>query len=140
MIVGVDPGYNGGICFLDETAEVFRVPLLKQKKHEYDTVAICELLASVEPSVLIIEQVTRPASLTRCMGLFEGIGLALGYEVGLVRPQVWKAALGLTRDKQMSIELARELWPELRKRVKRKNDDGLAEAALIAYYWREYEV
>lgn len=138
MIIGVDPGYNGGICFLGDRTEVFRMPLLKQKRHEYDAVAICSLLARVEDATVVIEHVTRPSVLTRCMGLFEGLALALGHEVALVRPQEWKAALGLNRDKQLSIDMARELWPELRSRIKTKRDDGLAEAALIAYYWREY--
>ena len=54
-----------------------------------------------------------------------------------VSPQAWKRDLGLSKDKERSRELATEIfgaeardtyWPL-------KKDDGLAEAALIAY-WR----
>jgi hypothetical protein len=52
----------------------------------------------------------------------------------LVTPQVWKKALGLDSDKQKSLDLARKLWPDAP--LKRKKDNGRAEALLLAYWLR----
>lgn len=88
-------------------------------------------------ALLVIEQVTRPASLTRCMGLLEGLGEALGYEVVTVRPQEWKRYFHLGPVKADSIALALKKWPSLAKTITKAGDDGLAEAALIAQWGRE---
>jgi hypothetical protein len=87
--------------------------------------------------MLVVEQVTRPASLTRCMGLLEGLGEALGYEVVTVRPQEWKRHFGLGPVKADSIALALKKWPSLKRTITKASDDGLAEAALIALWARE---
>lgn len=49
-----------------------------------------------------------------------------------VTPQKWKKELGLTKDKELSLEMARALWPKAPLHLKKHN--GRAEAALIAYY------
>ena len=51
-----------------------------------------------------------------------------------VRPQVWKKALGVTSDKNTSLALARELFPEAVLDLKKHH--GKAEALLIAEYAR----
>jgi len=52
-----------------------------------------------------------------------------------VTPQKWKGDLGLTRDKEDSLKLARELYPDAP--LTRKKDNGRAEALLIAGWWLE---
>lgn len=147
-VVGVDPGYSGAIAALGRGAPaVYRMPLLKQRKHAYHVVAICNILcqygtaemiqAAGPPPLLVIERVTRPSSLTRCMGLMEGLGEALGYDVVTVRPQEWKAYFGLGPAKTDSIALALKRWPSLRRTITKRGDDGLAEAALLALWGRE---
>lgn len=53
----------------------------------------------------------------------------------MVTPQVWKKALKLDSDKQKSLALARQLWPEAP--LKRQKDNGRAEALLMAYWLRK---
>lgn len=52
----------------------------------------------------------------------------------LVRPRAWKKDMGLTADKDESLDMARELWPAAP--LTRKKDNGRAEALLIAEWLR----
>lgn len=139
IICGVDPGRWGGIAFLGKKPSVVAMPAATG--HDYHITAITSLLyanARTE-SLLVIERVTRPAALTRCLGIFEGIGNALEYRVETVRPQEWKKHFQLHgSDKRQSMELAGELFPDLKDRFRRVTmDDGLADAILIAQYGKD---
>ena len=46
---------------------------------------------------------------------------------------MWKGYFGIS-DKDDSLDMARMFWPEAP--LKRKKDNNLAEALLIAEYWR----
>ena len=52
----------------------------------------------------------------------------------LVSPREWKKEMGLTSDKDDSLAMARELWPNAP--LARKKDNGRAEALLLAEFWR----
>lgn len=52
----------------------------------------------------------------------------------LVSPQKWKKDMGLSSDKNDSLELAREIWPIAP--LLRKLDNGRAEALLLAEWLR----
>lgn len=56
----------------------------------------------------------------------------------IVRPQVWKKDLGVTSDKQTSLELARRLWPNAP--LSRQKDHGVAEALLLAEWLKRREL
>jgi crossover junction endodeoxyribonuclease RuvC len=66
-------------------------------------------------------------------GAVQGAVAASGTPVALVRPEVWKASMGLTSDKEMCRQHATQLfgtdehWPL-------KKHNGRAEAALLAWY------
>jgi hypothetical protein len=55
----------------------------------------------------------------------------------LVTPQKWKKDMGLTSDKDLSLAMARELWPTAP--LSRKMDNGRAEALLMAEWLRKQE-
>lgn len=71
-------------------------------------------------------------------------GMAFGATIALaerthcpfhfVTPRVWKKALGLDSDKNRSLALARDLWPDAP--LARIKDNGRAEALLIAEWLR----
>jgi crossover junction endodeoxyribonuclease RuvC len=54
-----------------------------------------------------------------------------------VAPTTWKMTMGLSSDKKKSFALARQLFPSYSHLFDQKNDDGVAEAALLAYYGRQ---
>ena len=53
-------------------------------------------------------------------------------EVVMVTPQLWKKTLVLNSDKQLSLDMAREILPQAPLHLKKHN--GRAEALLIALY------
>ena len=137
-VMGVDPGVRGAIVVTrnGKRPRHWKMPMRTKDKHGYDIAHIAEIVRKERPDLLAVEHVTRPASLVRCMGLLEAIGVTLGIEVVTIRPQVWKRHYNLSTNKAESIKLAAKLWPKLGKSMKRKSDDGIAEAALIGEYAR----
>jgi len=67
-------------------------------------------------------------------GLVQGMAYGLQMKVVLVAPQTWKAAMGVTADKNTSLAKAREVFPDMQPYFRRKMDDGRAEAALIGLW------
>ena len=74
-------------------------------------------------------------------GIAFGMAIAIMERVNcpwmLVTPQKWKKELGLTADKDESLEMARKLWPNAP--LARKMDNGRAEALLMAEWLRKQE-
>lgn len=142
--IGIDPGQKGGIAMLNDhwepRASCHPMPLSADK--EIDVVAIHQLIAEwPSPRRVAIEKVasmpkqgvasvfTFGKGYGRVLGMLE----VVGYSYELVRPQVWKAALGVTADKGKAIATAKRMFPELAGTI--GNHDGMAEALLIAI-WR----
>lgn len=124
--------------------------------HDTDEVAIFEILNRVRPDLAILEHVSPrpPRGPGHGGGVVQEWALACGYSAlrsafrvwfmtagrppstHLVRPAIWKSGLGLTSDKEVSLVTAREEYPELADRLKRKKDEGRAEALLLLSYYR----
>ena len=72
-------------------------------------------------------------------GYIKGLLEAFQIPYELVRPQKWKKEFGITGDKNSSVEVCKRLFPgvSLRRTERcRKDDDGMAEALLMAEYAR----
>ena len=57
----------------------------------------------------------------------------------LVSPQKWKKYFGLNKDKQLSIDICKEIFPNVnlfRTPRCKKESDGMAESLLLAEYGR----
>ena len=153
-IVGIDPGMSGGVAVLapDGTLQALHdTPMLTLKvargtKQEYDIPGLCALLASYagpQAHVIIEEAQAMPGQGTRSMfqvglgmGVWLGILAALALPHTRVRPQVWKKALGLGKDKEASRLRAMQLFP--RAELRRTKDHGRAEALLLALYGQRH--
>ncbi len=148
-IVGIDPGANGAIAFIDSDDPYFKAAVwdLPRIAKQVDVRQVIELLKRIAPGMMVLEQ----------QQSFPGQGVqsafVLGVEFGqldvlcrlytnsyhLVRPARWKAALGLNREKEASRAMAQRLWPTLAEHVlARVRDEGRAEALLIAEYGRRF--
>ena len=67
------------------------------------------------------------------LGMLDSIGIP--YQP--INPQKWKKEFGLNSDKAASIEVCKRLYPNvslLRTERSKKEDDGMAEALLMATY------
>lgn len=138
--VGIDPGAKGAFAMLD-TGTVDVLPLDMEEftaamrrldpKH---TRVVLEHVSAM-PGQGVVSMFTFGAGWGRIMGVLDA--LRIPYE--LVRPQKWKKTFSVTSDKNSSIEVAKRLYPGIdlrRSERSRKDDDGLAEALLMAEYAR----
>jgi crossover junction endodeoxyribonuclease RuvC len=115
----------------------------KCKRNLMDLATIRDLIEEHNPDRCVLEKVAARSgqgvtSMFRFgQGFGEWQGLLTGLRVQFITPtpQSWKKTFGLSSDKNASLEMARELFPEKAKECFRlKKQDGVAEAALIAKF------
>ena len=146
IYVGIDPGFSGawgavdhngtyrGCGDLHHDSNVIHIDLVRD-----------DLLHAVrgDDFEVVIESVHampgQGVSSTFKFGKAFGQVIALAQMMNcpwhFVTPQKWKGDLGLTSDKEDSLNLARHLYPDAP--LTRKKDNGRAEALLIAGWWLE---
>lgn len=133
-ILGIDPGMTGAIAQISPMEAVWDMP---ETPHN-----IAALLATFDPAstVAYVERVSSMpgqgvASTFKFgygFGVLIGCLASRGIRYELVTPGVWKRAMGLSKDKSASRQLAQSLYPALASQLARARDDGRAEALLIA--------
>lgn len=154
LVMGVDPGLNGAIAFYNPTSREIKIydmpvtliPLGKNKKREINKDALSTIIGgyALDIEFAVVEKVGVMGGHEGTVSMFNfgfGAGLLSGVLAAnliptiYVLPSVWKSSLGLTSDKNESIDRARSMFsPEYHHYFKRKKDDGRAEAALLSYY------
>lgn len=154
--LGVDPGLSGGLALIetrDGAPPAFiaglRVPTIKNRgKSLIDARRLfvwLDDLGGIDQAV--IEQVgSRPGQGTvsaftfgRATGAVEAIAHMMADTVIWVTPAVWKRDLGLGKEKQGSLDLCRLRFGEaFTSQFRALADDGVAEAALLAYHAAGY--
>jgi len=151
-VLGIDPGLTGAFAIFSEwsnSVKVLDMPLKKNgKKKIVDGVAIAKALRPYvgQLKYAVIEDVhSMPAdgavsafSFGFGTGVVTGVLQALGIKIIKVKPAVWKAGMGLSRVKNDSLVMARELFPDHKDFFKFKKHDGRAEAALMAVFAMRY--
>ncbi len=148
--IGLDPGFKGAIAIIHEDGvKVIDAPtLMVGKKRDYHVHEMLRILAPYDDlyAFAAIEKVHAlppPASRASAFTFGKGFGLWLGVLTGLgipyeqVTPQRWQKEMmdGMQKGKDASRAQAMALFPELSEELKRKSDDGRADALLIAE-WR----
>lgn len=156
IITGIDPGLSGAACAYDAQSHKVLALLdmptepwgtkrhidIKQLlgfvwKHRCDTCALerVQALPGMDAGG-VRSRGMGAASAFRfgmCFGEVRGAMIAAGLSVVDVPPQVWKELFELNRrDKDEARQLAIKLHPEVAGELKRKKDQGRAEAILIA--------
>lgn len=154
IFIGIDPGLNGGIAFVNEQGLglVYVTPVIGGK--EYDIQAMKKHLQSAPKEKLfaVIEnQISMPGQgLTSTLQTGKGFGIWIGLLAGLnvsyqvVGAQAWQKRLftgvkGNLETKEKSEVIAKRLFPEVdfrRSDRATKAHDGLTDAILIAEYGR----
>ena len=152
-VIGVDPGLDGAIALIrGSSVQVWDCPWVKAKKgREFDVAQMAEIVAVIDSLVAgnavasVIERgiaMPKQASNTtykqgRGQGIWEGLLAQAGFAFELITPQSWKKSMGLSgQPKDASRAKAAALYPSIREQLKRKKDDGRAEAVLIAEHRR----
>lgn len=161
-VFGVDPGTKGAIAVINTAStprlQVFKFPTVKiqsgsKKRTRLDLDACLELCgglaAAYSPDLCVIEEVngfggnansTGAAGFVfgRAAGNIEAFIVSLQISRYYVSPHVWKKHFRLTGKgpelKTASRVRASQIFPEANGLFAQVNDDGAAEAALLADY------
>lgn len=151
-IIGIDPGLSGAIALISSTGkymEVYDVVTevkgkgkIKNQIEALETFKILtymKLRSSSKAKILIEKVSSMPGqgvasvfSLGDSYGSLRALSTCCYLPVETVLPAKWKKHFKLTSDKDKSLKLARELFPEAP--LSRKKDIDRAEALLIARY------
>lgn len=142
IYIGIDPGKSGAMAMIsDLTKEKVLIPFDESVYAKALRECIPEeTKACVEHVTAMPGQgVTSMFNFGQNFGYIKGLLTAYQIPYELVRPQKWKKEFSVTGDKNSSIEVCKRLFPgvSLRRTERcRKDDDGLAEALLLAEFAR----
>lgn len=150
VVIGLDVGLNGAVAQLTRDGELLDVvdmPCLSDGpsgRRAVNAPLLAEIVARSHAGSAFVEFVgARPGegptgafSFGRSRGVVEGVMGALGVPVTFLTPPTWKRLVGIAPGKDEAKTRARSeairRWPAKAALFARVNDDGRAEAALIA--------
>lgn len=144
-IIGIDPGFSGAWAVIDHNGKYLGCnDLPHDGKKILVQPVIDEVLKCATPIdfiEIVVEDVHampgQGVSSTFKFGVAFGGAMAVAErlegETIFVSPRAWKKQMQLDSDKNLSLEMARQLWPDAP--LSRKKDNGRAEALLLAE-WR----
>jgi Holliday junction resolvasome RuvABC endonuclease subunit len=146
-MLGIDPGREGALAFLDCTTynlSVYEMPQIdigiSKPIWVPDGKAIATLIKKHRPTHALLENVFSSSQMGVMSafsfgcgkGVIMGAVTASGIDCDLVSPSVWKIAMKAPADKKLSVNRAKTLFPACVDLI--GNDDGIAEAAMIGLY------
>ena len=157
LIVGIDPGISGSICFFEDgkILDVIEMPTMTEGKKNKKQVngsqiynEICKIMKDIEKQEIriVIEQVsampgqgvTSMFNFGQSFGILKGIFSAMQLPVYFVRPAKWKKYFNLLNsEKGASRTKAIEIFPYFSSRLSKKKDSNKADAILIASFYHE---
>ena len=157
LIIGIDPGLSGSICFLEngKIADVIEMPVMtegkKNKRQVNGSQTYNEILKRINKTEnqdvrVIIEQVsampgqgvTSMFNFGQTFGAIKGVRAALNLPIFFVRPSKWKKHFELINSsKDASRTKTIEMYPSLSDQLSKKKDVNKSDAILIARYYNE---
>ena len=160
LIIGIDPGISGSICFLEDgkVIDVIEMPTMadgkKNKRQVNGSQIYNEILKKLNNSKknetkVIIEHVsampgqgvTSMFNFGQSFGILKGICSAMQLPMYFVRPAKWKKYFNLINsEKDASRTKAIEIFPYFSSQLSKKKDSNKADAILIAnFYYETYK-
>ena len=161
LIIGIDPGISGSICFFKDgkIIDVIEMPPMtegkKNKKQVNGSQIYNEILKKVNKLEtndirVIVEQVsampgqgvTSMFNFGQSFGILKGICSAMQLPIYFVRPAKWKKYFNLINsEKDASRTRAIEIFPYFSSQLSKKKDANKADAILIAsFYYETYKI
>ncbi len=161
LIIGIDPGISGSVCFFQDgkIIKVIEMPTMidgKKKKRQVNGSQIYnEILKRINKFEkqnvrVVIEQVsampgqgvTSMFNFGQSFGILKGICSAMQLPMYFVRPAKWKKHYNLINsDKDASRTRAIEIFPYFSSHLSKKKDSNKADAILIAnFYYETYKI
>ena len=161
LIIGIDPGITGSICFFQDgkIIDVIEMPNMPEGKKNKKQVNGAQIYYEIslrikdikkEDIKVIIEQVsampgqgvTSMFNFGQSFGILKGICSAMQLPMYFVRPTKWKKYFNLINsEKDASRTKAVEVLPYFSSDLSRKKDANKADAILIAsFYYETYKL
>ena len=157
LIIGIDPGISGAICFFQNgvITDVIDMPSMadgKKNKRQINSQQvfneISERIINIPKKdiIVVIEQVsampgqgvTSMFNFGQSFGVLKGICSAMQLPMHFVRPAKWKKFFNLINaEKDASRTKAIEIFPYISPQLSKKKDANKADAALIASFFYE---
>ena len=155
LIIGIDPGISGGICFFEDgqVKEILDMPTMaegKKNKRQINGRQIFNEISSridsysLENINVVVEQVsampgqgvTSMFNFGQSFGVIKGICSAMQLPIFFVRPAKWKKHFNLINSqKDASRTRVIEMFPNISSILSKKKDANKADAILIASYY-----
>lgn len=146
IYIGIDPGKRGALAYMleRESSGGYIVNVVPMEQ----VLPTLRMIAKTgHPTRCCLEKVhampkqgvSSTFSFGAAFGWLKGAMDALGISYQEIPPEKWKKEFGLNTDKQKSIAVCRQLFPEADLRPterSRVDNDGMAEALLMAEYAR----
>ena len=160
LIIGIDPGISGAICFMEDgkITDVIEMPSMAEGKKNKKQVNSSQIFNEISCKIknynknevkVVIEHVTAMPgqgvtsmfNFGQSFGVIKGICSAMQLPIHFVRPTKWKKYFNLINSsKDASRSRAIEIFPKASDKLKRKKDSNKADAILIAsYYYNTYK-
>ena len=161
LIIGIDPGISGSICFFQDgkIVDVIEMPNMPEGKKNKKQVNGAQIYYEISLKIkdikkedikVIIEQVsampgqgvTSMFNFGQSFGILKGICSAMQLPMYFVRPTKWKKYFNLINsEKDASRTKAIEVFPYFSSELSRKKDSNKADAILIAsFYYETYKL
>lgn len=144
-LIAIDPGKTGAMAVFDTTTgqpiTLESFPLTKEG--QIDFIRLNEMVMPFRGNAIAILEkihgygmgVTSALNYGINTGAWLGVLAANGIYATTVEARDWKKTMGLSSDKEQSLEMAKSLYPAMSHLLKRKKDHDRAEALLIGTYW-----
>ena len=160
LIIGIDPGISGSICFFEDgvVKDVVEMPTMTDGKKNKKQVNGSQIFNEISERIkktdkrnikVVIEQVsampgqgvTSMFNFGQSFGILKGICSAMRLSMYFVRPAKWKKYFNLINsEKDASRTRAIEIFPYFSTKLSRKKDSNKADAILIAsFYYETYK-
>ena len=157
LIIGIDPGISGSICFFDngKILDVIEMPIMTDGKKNKKQVNGSQVYNEISKRIkqfeknqirVVIEHVsampgqgvTSMFNFGQSFGILKGICTAMQLPMYFVRPTKWKKYFNLLNsEKDASRTRAIEIFPYFSSELSRKKDSNKADAILIASFYHE---
>ena len=157
LIIGIDPGISGSICFFEDgkILDVVEMPTMIDGKKNKRQVNGSQVYNEISKRIkkidkkdirVIIEQVsampgqgvTSMFNFGQSFGILKGMCSAMQLPMYFIRPAKWKKYFNLINsEKDASRTKAIEIFPYYSSNLSKKKDTNKADAILIASYYYE---
>ena len=160
LIIGIDPGISGSICFFEDgkITDLVEMPSMAEGKKNKKQVNAAQIYNEIFSRIknfekknikVVIEQVsampgqgvTSMFNFGQSFGVLKGVCSAMQLPMYFVRPTKWKKYFNLIKtNKDASRTKAIQIYPEISNQLSRKKDSNKADAILIARYFNDTQL